>query len=77
MSCSERAGGRGFLVEMSHSLADGCSHSKADGWRGRGWENTLSFSPPGILCSLSILRTCTQGNRHNCPGGKSPKRVDV
>lgn len=57
MSCSGRAGGRGILVEISHNLADCCSHSRADGWKRRSGENTLSVSPRCILCSLATLRT--------------------
>lgn len=43
MSCSERAGGKGILLEISHSLVDCSGYSGADGWRGRSGENTLSF----------------------------------
>lgn len=58
MSCSERAGGRGILAEISHSLVDCCGYSGTDGWNGRNGENTLSFSPRVALHSLTILKAC-------------------
>lgn len=58
MSCSERAGGKGILADISHSLLDCCGYSGANGWNGRNGENTLSFSPRVALHSLTILKAC-------------------